>query len=131
MQNKIDLTGTLGHDGSFKEVGDKHVVSFSVAESYYRGNGKENGLNWWECSMWLSPNQVPYYQARLKKGVKVVVRGSVIIEKVTKDEVTKTYVKLHAKDVEALNFMRVDQPQQTEQAPQQTENEGGSDGLPF
>jgi len=130
MQNVINLTGTLGHDGSFKEVGDKHVVSFSVAESYYRGKDKEPGLNWWECSMWLSANQVPYYQAKLKKGVQIVVRGSVIIEKVTKDEVTKTYVKLHAKEVEALN-VRLEQQQSEQSAPQQSVNEGGADGLPF
>jgi len=128
MQNAINLTGTLGHDGSFKEVGDKQVVSFSVCESYYRGKDKEPGVIWWECSMWLSSNQVPFYQAKLKKGVQVAVRGSVIIEKVTKDEVTKTYIKLHAKEVEALNI-RLEQ--QSEQAPQQSKNEGGSDDLPF
>lgn len=107
MKNQINLTGTLGHDGSFKAVGEKQVVNFSVAETFFRNSEKGNETQWWECSMWLSSNQAQYYQQRLKKGLQVAVRGFLLQEKVEKDGASKTYYKLQVYELDVLN-VRID-----------------------
>lgn len=99
-KNKFFINGHLGHDGSFREVNDKIVVNFSIAETVYIGKDKPEITQWWECELWLTPAQQNYYKAGLIKGAKVFVNGFLFQEVFEKDGVKKTYYKVKVEDLD-------------------------------
>lgn len=72
---KLQIIGNLGKDAEIRNVGDRKVISFSVAhsEKYTDGQGmKQVRTTWVRCSYWTDSVAVAPY---LKKGTLVYAEG--------------------------------------------------------
>lgn len=75
MANSITLVGHVGQAPESRAVGDKDVVSFSVAEKQYQGRGKEPKTQWYSVKVWQDSTK-KFCLDFVKKGDKVTVIGS-------------------------------------------------------
>ena len=70
----MEITGRLTRDAIVREVGEKKVVSFSVAvnNTYRKKNGeRKTDTQYYNCSYWISPKVAQF----LTKGSVVQVSG--------------------------------------------------------
>lgn len=133
-KNKMFLTGNLGDRIEFKEVGDKFVANFSVAESIYLGTDKPTIPQWWDCSFFFKKEQKDYYANCFKKGAKVLITGFLFQDKYEKEGKTIIKCKLLANEI--IFYARFDNNSQInsttiEQSVDISTNDDSSDLLPF
>lgn len=100
--NKCIIVGNLGKDAQMRQVGDKVVLTFSVAVTR---NIKKDGVEskdttWFAVDYWVRSSAMLQY---LKKGTPVIVEGSVSLDKFTgRDGGEVTSLKLSASAVQLL-----------------------------
>lgn len=95
--NTITLVGNLGRDAESKSVGDKSVVSFSIATS--RTVKGEKKTDWHNCQSWNCPDGLIQY---LVRGSTVAVRGSLHYREYEKDGVKITRAEINVGEIKLI-----------------------------
>lgn len=71
---ELTLIGNLGKDADLKQIGDYHALQFSVATTE---RVKTNDVTTWSnVTYWGKKEQLEKLSSHLKKGKKVMLRGS-------------------------------------------------------
>ena len=95
---ELEILGNVGADAQKKEIDNKLVINFSIAHSYtYKDkDGKEQTVTEWvECSKWLKKEQEDKFSEHIKKGVKLLVKGTPSADAYISKENNKPVGKLH------------------------------------
>jgi len=123
--NKVILIGRLGKDAEAKQVGDTHVITFSVAtsEKFKTKTGEvQEKTEWHNVNYWSRSIKILPF---LQKGTQVMVEGSISTDKVDNNGDIKYYTKIKAQKLELLSS---EKQNNTQTAPPPT---GDEDDLPF
>ena len=92
------ICGHLGRDAEFKAVGERTVISFTLATS--RKVKDTESTTWWHVSYWTKTDK---FAAYLKKGTPVLVSGEPFTREFDKKDGTKgVSLEIDAKDVKLL-----------------------------
>lgn len=129
MSNSITLIGHVGQTPESKDVGEKSVVSFSVAEKQYQGRGKDPKTQWYSVKVWQDSTK-KFCLDFVKKGDKVTVIGS--LKSFAKNN-GETGLEINAQVVEGRQQER-DKSGANASAPEGGQPSGGSlddEDIPF
>jgi single-strand DNA-binding protein len=82
--NTIAITGRLTREPELKNIGNDVVVcNFSVANNFYAGKGKEEGVSFLDCKAFGKGAEV--LAKYMKKGSKITLSGQLRQERWTKE----------------------------------------------
>jgi len=98
--NQVTLSGNIGKDPEpkFFESGSV-LLEFSLAVGKWSKKESQEITDWHNIKFWLTPKQMDYFGNVLVKGTKVVVSGSLDVEKWEKDGEKRSKVVIVARDV--------------------------------
>lgn len=116
--NRIQLIGNLTKDAESRQVGDKMVVTFSVAtsERYTGRDGQQHeDTEFHNCEYWCNGNILQY----LKKGTQVYAEGAIKTDSYTgQDGQQRQTKKIRVRDIQLLGSRQQNaQPQAPAPAP--------------
>lgn len=72
MINQAILTGHLGGEPEFRQVGETDLATFSVAVNVYRGRNKEDDTMWVRANLWGGMSR---WAKGLETGDRVTIQG--------------------------------------------------------
>ena len=110
--NCVVLVGRLVDDAELKYTKDGMAISkFRLASNYYQGKDKEDGVSFFDVTMW--GKQAESVSQYLTKGKRIAVQGELKQERWEKDGNKQSRVVITAQSVQLL-----DSKESTEQKPQ-------------
>ena len=110
--NSVVLVGRLVDDAELKYTKDGMAISkFRLASNYYQGKDKEDGVSFFDVTMW--GKQAESVSQYLTKGKRIAVQGELRQERWEKDGQKQSRVAITAQSVQLL-----DSKEATEQKPQ-------------
>ena len=100
--NNINLVGRIVKDAELKKYETNHILSFTVAvdRDYVKKDGSRD-TDFINCE--YSRKDLSKLHGFVKKGVLVSISGSLNLDKYTKDEETRYYTKVRAKELKLLS----------------------------
>lgn len=147
MKNQVQIIGTIGRDAEEKVLADNtKILNFSVAtnERYTDKSGeKKQTTTWFNCSMFIAPNQNTRIGQFLLKGTMVFVQGKVSARAYLNAQGQPiASLDIRVSDITLLSAKKdsdnQDHPAQENQAPEGSqnpnaaaENNSSTDDLPF
>jgi single-strand DNA-binding protein len=81
MSNNISFVGRIGQEPVLKEVGDSHVLEFSIANN--TGFGDKKVTSWFRCALWGKQGKA--LEQHLSKGKQIFVTGELTLREYEKD----------------------------------------------